>query len=82
LPKVAALAAPATPRAAADAAAPNRISRRDKLLIGCLTDLYFGESQYCGRPLPDGVSGLADNYDRNRLPALMLTILGRRKDAA
>src|ERR1700683_5464038 len=42
LPKVAALAAPATPRAAADTAAPSRISRRDKVVMLCLTCVFMG----------------------------------------
>src|SRR6267154_1005622 len=41
LPNVAADAAPDTPRAAAEAAAPSKISRRDKLFIGGLTDPYL-----------------------------------------
>src|SRR5258708_38231544 len=69
LPNVAADAAADTPRAAAEAAAPSRISRRDKLLIGCLTHLYLGECQYCGGPFQDGFGGPPDHYDFNRLPA-------------
>jgi hypothetical protein len=41
LPNEAADAAADTPRAAAEAAAPNKISRRDKLFIGDLTDPYL-----------------------------------------
>src|ERR1700761_4749942 len=40
LPKVAAPAMPATPRAAAEAVAPNRIFRRDKLLMWYLKCVF------------------------------------------
>src|ERR1700726_230616 len=46
LPNVAADAAAETPRAAAEAAAPSRISRRDKLLIGGPTNPCFGDGQF------------------------------------
>jgi hypothetical protein len=52
-------------RSARGAAAPSRISRRDKLLIGGLTDPYFGDSQCCGPPLPGHFGGLADHFDCN-----------------
>src|SRR5260370_754157 len=72
LPNEAADAPADTPRAAAEAAAPSRISRRDKLLIGCLTDLYLGELQSCDAPFPGHFAGLANSYDCNiRLPLLM-----------
>src|ERR1700719_352267 len=55
LPKVAALAAPVTPRAAADAAAPRRLSRRDKLVMLCLTCLFRGLDSSCrGVPVRRG----------------------------
>src|SRR5258708_14186813 len=65
LPNEAADAAADTPRAAAEAAAPSRISRRDKLVMGCLTDLYLGESQSCGPTFLRSFGGLAGNYDCN-----------------
>src|SRR5882762_5067776 len=65
LPNEAADAAADTPSAAAEAAAPNRTSRRDRLLIGCLTDPYLGDSQFCDPPFPGHFEGLAVNYECN-----------------
>src|ERR1700731_3317128 len=53
LPNVAADAAADTPRAAAEAAAPSKISRRDRLLIEGLTDPYLGVSQFFVPSFPD-----------------------------
>jgi hypothetical protein len=71
LPNVAADAAADTPRAAAEAAAPSKISRRDKLFMGGLTDPYLGDDQCCGPPFPGNFGGLADYYDCNSVRMIL-----------